>query len=153
MSREITLQTRSTLQAERPSDLPSVPLLIQVPELRAPRARVARPRPRPTGEPRRRRLRREVRVTCYAVLTAMPLVIVSALMAWGRPSTLFGSIAPVAVEAVAASDGCDAPQAPVIQIVIDPTVLIPATEADSPVEFPGYLLPDDGPEEPRHAGS
>jgi hypothetical protein len=42
---------------------------------------------------------------------------------------------------------------PTISISIEPAVLAPHAEAESPVVFPGYLLPDDGREEPAHAGS
>jgi hypothetical protein len=42
---------------------------------------------------------------------------------------------------------------PTISISIEPAALAPYAEAESPVVFPGYLLPDDGGEEPAHAGS
>jgi hypothetical protein len=42
---------------------------------------------------------------------------------------------------------------PAISISIEPAALAPYAEAESPVVFPGYLLPDDGCEEPAHAGS
>jgi hypothetical protein len=42
---------------------------------------------------------------------------------------------------------------PSISITIEPAVLTPIAGAESPVVFPGYLLPDDGCEEPAHAGS
>jgi hypothetical protein len=42
---------------------------------------------------------------------------------------------------------------PTISISIEPAVLAPYADAESPVVFPGYLLPDDGCEEPAHAGS
>jgi hypothetical protein len=42
---------------------------------------------------------------------------------------------------------------PTISISIEPAALAPYADAESPVVFPGYLLPDDGCEEPAHAGS
>jgi hypothetical protein len=42
---------------------------------------------------------------------------------------------------------------PTIRISIEPAALAPYADAESPVVFPGYLLPDDGCEEPAHAGS
>jgi hypothetical protein len=42
---------------------------------------------------------------------------------------------------------------PAIRISIEPPGLAPCAGAGSPVIFPGYLLPDDGCEEPAHAGS
>ena len=42
---------------------------------------------------------------------------------------------------------------PTIRISIEPVGLAPYADAESPVVFPGYLLPDDGCEEPAHAGS
>jgi hypothetical protein len=42
---------------------------------------------------------------------------------------------------------------PTISISIEPAALAPYADAESPVVFPGYLLPDDGREEPAHAGS
>jgi hypothetical protein len=42
---------------------------------------------------------------------------------------------------------------PTISISIEPAALTPYADAESPVVFPGYLLPDDGREEPAHAGS
>jgi hypothetical protein len=42
---------------------------------------------------------------------------------------------------------------PTISISIEPAALVPYAGAESPVVFPGYLLPDDGGEEPAHAGS
>lgn len=42
---------------------------------------------------------------------------------------------------------------PAVTISIEPTLSSPFRGAESPVVFPGYLLPDDGCEEPAHAGS
>jgi hypothetical protein len=42
---------------------------------------------------------------------------------------------------------------PAIRISIEPAGLAPCAGTESPVVFPGYLLPDDGCEEPAHAGS
>jgi hypothetical protein len=44
-------------------------------------------------------------------------------------------------------------EAPAISISIEPAATTPVVDAESPVIFPGYLLPDDDSEEPAHAGS
>ena len=81
-----------------------------------------------TNRPRRR-LRREVRLAAWALLTLFPLC--------GAALFLRG--------AVPARN----PAAPV-SITIGPPAA--SWEVTAPVVFPGYLLPDDGAEEPRHAG-
>jgi len=91
-------------------------------------------------------------VTCYALLTTIPLAIVVVFVSGGLPGTLFGAVPAAKIEAVRA-ETARVPMAPVITISIDPTVLVPAREGEPPVVFPGYLLPDDGSEEPANAGS
>jgi hypothetical protein len=83
------------------------------------------------------------------------------LLAVGGASRVFPGVRPasglwsVAVEGSRGHQGASIAKAPppVISISIEPAVLAPYAEAESPVVFPGYLLPDDGCEEPAHAGS
>lgn len=152
MSRESALQPWTFHHAERSSNRLAPPVLIQVPALRAIGAHSGHSRLRAPQGPRRRRLRREVRVTCYALLSTVPLAFVVAFLSWGLPGSLFGSVPTVQIEAVGA-ETARVPMAPVITISLDPTVLVPAREGEPPVVFPGYLLPDDGSEEPANAGS
>ncbi len=96
--------------------------------------------------------RREVRVAGYTLLTALPLAFASALLLGGRSTALLGSVGPAAPVARVSSDMAATYHPPVISITIEPAGLTPV-EAEPPVVFPGYLLPDDGPEEQAHAGS
>jgi hypothetical protein len=90
----------------------------------------------------RRRLRREVRLAGYLMICLLTLI-------WLPRALLFRSEG----SAVEARSGRIAAPAPAISISIEPAVLAPYADAESPVVFPGYLLPDDGCEEPAHAGS
>jgi hypothetical protein len=62
---------------------------------------------------------------------------------------------PVSDRASRGSDCAESSAAPppAISISIEPAGLAPYADAESPVVFPGYLLPDDGCEEKAHAGS
>jgi hypothetical protein len=42
---------------------------------------------------------------------------------------------------------------PVVLLSTEPMVAAPAAEAEVPIVFPGYVLPDDTFEEPAHEGS
>jgi hypothetical protein len=42
---------------------------------------------------------------------------------------------------------------PAVVLSLEPTGVLPDSEDDAPVVLPGYLLPDDGHEEPAHEGS
>jgi hypothetical protein len=157
MSDDQGLQTWPTTSSQRTSDRPVVPILIQVPALPALMSPSARPslRVRAATSPhrRRRRLRREVRVAAYAMMLAAPLVS-APLWIWGE----WSSTAPRAArpEPACAADGKDlavAHHPPVISISIEPATGVTGAEAEPPVVFPGYLLPDDDSEEPAHAGS
>lgn len=83
------------------------------------------------------------------------------LLAAGGASRAFPGVWPasgpwsVAVEGSRGHVGASTVSAPppAISISIEPAVMAPYAEAESPVVFPGYLLPDDGCEEPAHAGS
>jgi len=137
-----------------------LPVLIQVPAIPATLHRqrwgksaggVRNDTRRPGSRPRRR-LRREVRLTGYALLCIVALI-------W-LPRMLLLRSESAAVETHsgrgAAHRGRDRAAyatAPAISISIEPTTLAPYADVEPPVVFPGYLLPDDGCEEPAHAGS
>jgi hypothetical protein len=102
----------------------------------------------------RRRLRREVRLAGYLMICLLTLI-------WVPRVLLFRSEGS-AVEARSGRTGAGRGRAgtafrtvpaPAISISIEPAGLAPYAGAESPVVFPGYLLPDDGCEEPAHAGS
>lgn len=99
----------------------------------------------------RRRLRREVRVVGYILLTVFALtnLISSQSMPAGM---LLSSLLPKRSELNRTNlPASSAP--PLISISIEPVALVPSAEASHKVVFPGYLLPDDGPEEePADAG-
>jgi hypothetical protein len=85
-------------------------------------------------------------MTCYALLTASPLAL-AALLLWGdRPTS---SALPGRGGLV---DRISKPRPPAVTISIDPAALLPYADVESPVVFPGYLLPVDGTEEASHAG-
>jgi len=124
------------------------------------------PRLRDVRRPRRR-LRRQLRVAGYALLGLLPL-----LLAWSHwidaqsirhtgsrllslPSHRSGRAAPdggtdpgawISASAVTASP------APVL-LSIEPVGTAVDSDTETPVVFPGYLLPDDHHEEPVHEGS
>jgi hypothetical protein len=91
-------------------------------------------------------------MACYGVMALLTL-------AWMPPILLgHGSALLMQSDVVGVSRGrtCSAYAAahpPSISISIEPAALAPYADAESPVVFPGYLLPDDGCEEPAHAGS
>ena len=125
----------------------SLPLLIQVPAVRVPR-QARRPSAKATERirvhgadairPRRRRLRREVRLVGSALMMVAFLALGATLLR-ALPSSL--------------ADGAErsniaARRAPAVFLSIE----APGRETEPPVVLPGYLLPDDGTEEPAHAG-
>jgi hypothetical protein len=150
------------------------PVLIQVPHVRPNptrglhSVRHAETTLRPRGSPRpRRRLRREVRLAGYTLLAWFPLVV-----AWSHwndarsiphPATRLLSL-PSYRSQREADDGeaergawisasaLTSPPAPVL-LSIEPVGTAVDCDAETPVVFPGYLLPDDHHEEPVHEGS
>ena len=161
MNQEQGLQTWPTPRPTRATTRTVVPVLIAVPELpdssrgrgwtsfstRARDGFPGRVRARP-----RRRLRREVRMAGYGMMAVMALAWVPRVFPGAGPDP-----APRSEWAAGyRGDGCAtyavAP-APAIRISIEPAGLAPCAGAGAPVVFPGYLLPDDGCEEPAHAGS
>jgi hypothetical protein len=150
------------------------PVLILVPHVRPSSTHclsfagptAAAPRLRGVRRPRRR-LRRQVRVAGYTLLGLLPL-----LLAWSHwtdaqsirhtgsrllslPSHRSGRAAPdggtdpgawISASAVTTSP------APVL-LSIEPVGTAVDSDIETPVVFPGYLLPDDYHEEPVHEGS
>lgn len=130
--------------------------LIQVPDVRATLSQPtridawqrswterARPRTR-VGRPRRR-LRREFRAAACVCLVFAPIA--TAIGAWGLPPVQSAAAALVA-EAGNGEENADA--GPMnIRLSIKPI----EAETEIPVVFPGYLLPDEHPQESSHEGS
>jgi hypothetical protein len=134
------------------------PLLIQVPAVRPVTRRARRPSASATARVRasslpyariqpRRRLRREVRVAGSALLVVVTLALAAILL--GRAPGK-----PVAREDSGRAPIATALRPPTVSISIEPTFQVPVAlpEPEPPVVLPGYLLPDDGVEEPGHAG-
>ena len=152
------------------------PVLILVPHVRPSSTHclsfagstAASPRPRGVRRPRRR-LRRQVRVAGYTLLGLLPL-----LLAWSRwtdaqsirhpwsrllllPSHQHrsgreapdGGTEPGAWNSASAVTTSPAP----VLLSIEPVGTAVDSDTETPVVFPGYLLPDDHHEEPVHEGS
>lgn len=148
MNRESTLPARPFAVAPAPEDRPVVPILIQVPRLTAYSRPSARWSTRAGARPRRR-LRREARWALYALLAAL-MPALSALAYWeGRQAALQEVGAPRVDVADAAGE--PEPLPPRISLSIEPALPPPPADPAPPVILPGYLLPDDGLEEPAHA--
>jgi hypothetical protein len=159
MNREQGLQSWPTHHKAHASARADLPILIQVPELPALTQRAgwistfSRTRHVELCRPRaRRRVRREVRTAGYCVMAIMTLT-------W-LPQILLGRGPTMTPQSVSSRTGRGnnyaafaAAPAPAISISIEPAGLAPYIDAESPVVFPGYLLPDDGCEEKAHAGS
>ncbi len=157
MSHDQGLQTWPASTYQRTTGRPVVPILIQVPAVPALMGRAGRTSPGVrvrTGaslhpQRRRRRLRREVRVAGYAMMLMAPMMYAPLAM-WGERSSN---------EPRAVGPGSDCPELttalhpPVISISIEPVAGSSCSEAEPPVVFPGYLLPDNESEGPAHAGS
>lgn len=142
--------------AADPHEVWTVPLTLQVPhgrrirQARRPSARAsewvrrsayAGPHRRPAPK---RRLRREIRMAGYILMTAAPLALAVLLLA-GAPEAS-GSASSLARSAVTRI------RPPVISLSIEPPAIVPSARVELPVVLPGYLLPDDGAEESSHAG-
>lgn len=152
-----TLDFEPEVRASTPSLL-----LIRVPALAAPprperpqdlasyrRARLGR---------RRRRLRREVRVAALALSFSVPMIALllrfwpsapAAIDPWPMPD------APRSVAFSAPSEPDPGPQAlrPLVSISLEPASGDRISDFEVPEVRPaGFLLPDDGSEEPAHAG-
>ena len=87
----------------------------------------------------------------YTLMTAVAL---TTLVPWGvRPAgTPLSNPLPTGTGYLRA-DHRASTAPPLVSISFEPVALAPVAEAKLPVVFPGYLLPDDGPDaEPAHAG-
>jgi hypothetical protein len=171
MSQSDTLSTIPALRSSRAVPL-SLEVLIEVPELKGIRRWNGTTQPHwraksPGLLPRRnrRRLRREVRVAGCALMVFLPIVS-ACTMGWSsRPSRFIAcSIADMTAEknslvvtadrvpaSAPGTDGSGAAGAVVLST--EPAGLVPGNDTVVPVVFPGYLLPDDSPEDSAHEGS
>lgn len=91
-------------------------------------------------------------MACYGVLLLLSLAGAPQMFRGLGPAPAPAS-APVGASREGKGAACAAAHPPTISLSIDPAALAPYAEVESPVVFPGYLLPDDGCEEPAHAGS
>ncbi len=133
--------------------------LIQVPraELASRRLCLAPPYPwppRPKATRRtRRRLRREVRLAAVAMFALLPVPLALAVTHWPvAPSKRPASSRMLAIPAPGDSGTLGSFHAPV-WLSVEPAGPTVDGERETPVVFPGYLLPDDNHEESSHAGS
>jgi hypothetical protein len=88
-----------------------------------------------------------MRVAGCVLATALPLALAVALL---RGAPAVGGDAPGRPDARSRIAAEIRP--PAVSITLDPTTLNPLAEPESTVELPGYLLPDEGAEEPVHEG-
>jgi hypothetical protein len=124
---------------------PAVPILIQVPTLRASARRLAPVRTR------RRRLRKEVRVAGLTMMSVLPVGFLLLALGGAQPvdRPLSASLAKVSSESRR-----DAAIPPVLAVAAPGTETVAPVAVPTcvPVVFRGYLLPADGPEEPEYEG-
>ncbi len=150
------------------------PVLILVPHVRPSSTRhwkpagftAVSPRPREVRRPRRR-IRRQVRVAGYALLGLLPLLLAwshwtSALSSHHPGSHLLslpwhrseGEVAEDETRPGAWNSAAAATAFPArVLLSIEPLGTAADSDTETPVVFPGYLLPDDHHEEPAHEGS
>jgi hypothetical protein len=149
----------------------TAPLLIQVPFTRHDRHPHDPSQPpirhRPPrlagGRKPKRRLRREVRRTGYALLA---LLCVTATWNSRRSTGKELGLAPAytsasthpAMPSAAVGTGLVETSQPITRLLpillsIEPVGATAESDVETPVLFPGYLLPDDNREEPAHGGS
>ena len=133
----------TTIPARRRPSM-ALPVLIQVPTLGSPG--------RATRRPVRRRLRREVRVTGFALLALLPLAFTLFSFGGDKIPSLPASSLTVEHPATEAESDLATRQPGVISLApLEPVVTI-RRELDAPVFLPGYLLPADPPEESSDGG-
>jgi len=152
----------------------SLAVLIEVPETKArqstrrlrpaqPRTRVVRRQPRL----RKRRLRSEVRLAGCALLALIPIVSACTLGWSNHPDRILACSISDPLEAVADGDlpggpprlgldyqgGQGAASSPAAFVLSsEPAIAVPGA-TDVPVNFPGFVLPDDSREDLSHEGS
>jgi hypothetical protein len=161
------------------SDRGSPPILIEVPHLtmrkqvtRGPHVVSDKTRDRGRRKapvPRARRLRRPVRISAYGLLALTAALVATALFwfdkrglamtgpgrqSWSRTTERVCLLDPRAQGRSLDAGQCASSDAGhVVLISIEPAAPAAGTEAEVPIVFPGYLLPDDSREEPGHEGS
>lgn len=86
------------------------------------------------------------------LLGGLPTII-ALLTLWGARPVAGNPAEPAAVGSPTRPGFAAAVSEPTISLSIEPIGLAPASEPQTPVILPGYILPDDGPEETCHAGS
>lgn len=171
------LPTRMTIRTER-SVPSSLSILIEVPEVRLPE--VLRDRTYMNGRqhgwrsvprPRRRRLRREVRLAGCALLVFLPLA-GTCMLGWQSVSNQLRAASIVDATAsprywlnvrhrdqrnpacpVESTDAGSIDVPSEVVLSVEPAVVTPDSDREVPVIFPGYVLPDDSLEDSSHAGS
>jgi hypothetical protein len=148
-----------------------VPAINPLPIARAPRTI---PRGAPTAGQRRRysrrRLRREVSLAGCALIALVPIVSACTLGWSNRPDRIVACAIPDPLQSQAATDRDDffenrlparegrdgqaaiAPSGAVV-LSIEPAAAASGSAAETPVIFPGYVLPDDSREDSLHEGS
>jgi hypothetical protein len=166
---------RSVMRSKRTPSC-SLTVLIEVPELKAHRPKRYRQNVRLRAKPwrtaigrPRRRLRREVRLAGFALLTLVPLVSLCTLGWSSRPSRIVacsipdrlelesgaGSLAdrnyPTSHSAAGTSSGISSSGMAILSI--ESTAASPRSQTGVPVFVPGYVLPDDALEDKANAGS
>jgi hypothetical protein len=129
---------------------PVMPILIQVPALRAP---LQRTRPVRT---RRRRLRKEVRVAGLTMMSVLPVGLL--LLALGGaqpvepPTPQKAASAQQKASNVIRRDAANPPLLAIAAPAVEAPAPCPSATACVSVVFRGYLLPAEGPEEPEYEG-
>lgn len=135
------------LPARSPSRSQVPTVLIRVPAMPS----TARRAGRPTPSRGRRRLRKEVR----AIGSTALIVLIATL----GTLPLWGSRRPAVAQGTGAGNEARAePESPPIvslsiAIESDAPAAAGARDLGGPAILPGYIVPDDGPEEPPHAGN
>jgi hypothetical protein len=115
-----------------------LPVLISIPKM------AEGPRPFHTRI-RRRRLRREVRITGYVLLAILPLSMAFASFGGDR-------LMPLASRLVVEQHANSARHPVIVLTPLEPVVTVQQPELCAPVSLPGYLLPADTSEESSDGG-
>lgn len=144
-----TLQIWSRPQSAQDTFIGKPPILIEVPALAGQwRSKTSWPR-----APRRRRLRREVRMIAMALIFAIPMSW-AFVSVWQFQSANPKSDAPVPSGPAVSSELAIGTVVPRVSISLEAGSASGGLEFHAPVAVPaGYILPDDATQEPAHAGS
>jgi hypothetical protein len=143
-----------------------IPVLIRVPELRVDRdrpqgyGRASEILPRPGfRRPLKRRLRRVVKLTASALVVVLGLGLAWQVLVPLGPARLPAPILSwgwsrwAHAEPARSVTAPTPPPLPTVRLSIEPVGVTADAEAEAPVVFPGYLLPEDNHEESAHEGS